>query len=141
MILTLVNANIEFEHLNHKLSEFIYQLENLGNELHYIHLQHVSLDDCKSLHQLLALSDLVIYISPLDSKSSQIKLNKFLDNYRGDHPKIFLVLDSNELLSVQRVTDYIEMFEKFIDKHHSKIIDVQYFKDALDHILTAKKEG
>lgn len=135
MILTLINANLEFEHLDHKLSEFIYQLENKTDQVHYIHLKHVDTKDCQKIQDLVSNSDIAIYVSPLDSEVSQERLKDFLNHFDGKHPKTFLVLDSNDLLSVTTVTNYIEMFEKFAASHEAKIIDVKYYKDAFEGIL------
>ena len=133
MVFTLINANMA-DQLDSRLSELIYTLESKDVELRHIMLKNItSIKACEEVHSIMESSDFVVYVTPLDSEVSRKRLEMFLSNYKLDnHPATFLILDSESLLSVETVTDYLEEFEVFINNHHSKIVDVQYFKDAIE---------
>ncbi len=133
MVFTLINANMA-DQLDIRLSELIYTLESKNVELRHIMLKNItSVKACEDVHSIMESSDYVIYIALLDSDISRRRLEMFLSNYELDnHPDTFLILDSESLLSVETVADYLDEFETFIRKHNSKIVDVQYFKDAIE---------
>ncbi len=134
MVFTLINANVDNQALDMKLSELIYALESKDIILRNIQLKHIrTIEACEEVHQLVESSDFVIYVAPLDSEASIKRLELFQSSYQEEsHPPLFLILDSNHLLSVDDVTSYIETFEQFASNHKSHIVDVQYFKDAIE---------
>lgn len=135
MVFTIINANLEFPEINDKLTEFIYELESINQTVHYILLKNIhDTESCENIGSIVRDSDVVIYISPLDSEISQNRLNTYLEHYKDHHPNIFLIVDSKDLLSVETVSNYIDKFENFADKHHTRVIDVQYYKDALESL-------
>lgn len=134
MVFTLINANIDNESLDVKLTELIYALESKDIILRNIQLKQIkTIEACMDIQRLIESSDFVIYVAPLDSDASMKRLALFQSSYHEEsHPPIFLILDSNQLLSVAVVSNYIDMFEDFAKNHNSYIVDVKYFKDAIE---------
>lgn len=133
MVFTIVNSNMDSKKIDENFSELIYILESKNISLNQIALKHVhSKDACHDIYGLVENSDFVIYMTPLDSEVSQVRLKEFVTHYDLDqHPSAFIIIDSDTLLSVEHVTDHIDMMEDFLEKHNSKVIDARYFKDAL----------
>jgi len=125
------------------ISELIYILESKNISLNQIALKHVKSNEaCQDIFGLIESSDFVIYMTPLDSEASLSRLNDFVTHYDlAQHPSAFIIIDSETILSVEMVSEHIEMMEKFLDKHNSKVIDARYFKDALKLFKDLKVKG
>ena len=134
MVFTIVNAYVDQGDLDLKLSELIYTLESKNFDVNIIKLENINDDNhCNKARKVIESSDFIIYVAPLDSDISRERLSTYLKAYKNEkHPPLFLVLDSNELLSVETVENYIDEFEIFAEDHHTRIVDVKYFKDALE---------
>lgn len=132
MIYSIVNANHDDPKLDIKLSELIYGLESKNIQVNNLVLKHLKTQESyEGIHDIISLSDMAFYVCPLDSQSAVTGLMDFLEQYDlPTHPAIYLILDAQTTLSVETVTDFIDVFEHFASQHNSKIIDVQYFKDA-----------
>ncbi len=134
MVFTVINTNMVHASSDNKLSELLYTLESKNFETMVVNLKNIASDDkCKEIRQMVKQSDMVIYMTTLDSEDSLKRLEVFLNHYNDDfHPPIFLIIDSETLLSVESVERYLDSFEEFALKHQSKIVNAKYFKDALE---------
>lgn len=141
MVFTIVNAYVDQGDLDLKLSELIYTLESKNFDVNIIKLKNINDENhCTKVQEVIETSNFIIYVAPLDSDISRERLSTYLKAYKKEkHPPLFLVLDSNELLSVETVENYIDEFEIFADDHQTRIVDVKYFKDALEVFKRMKR--
>ncbi|MCH4886732.1 hypothetical protein EZV73_04090 [Acidaminobacter sp. JC074] len=141
MLFTLINVNMNHSNADSKLSELIYTLESKNIETNVVSLKNItSKEKCHEINEILTRSELVIYMTVLDSKDSLNRLETFLDHYEYDlHPPMFLIIDSKTLLSVDTVEQHLDRFETFADNHSSRVINAKYFKDALEEFKMMKE--
>jgi len=141
VLFTLINVNMDHSNADNRLSELVYTLESKNIEANVISLKNItSQEKCQEVIDIISKSELVIYMTVLDSKDSHNRLETFLDHYDKDlHPPMFLIIDSKNLLSVDVVEKHLDTFEIFANNHHSKVINAKYFKDALEEFKMMKE--
>lgn len=134
MIYSIIDANLEHQEEDGRISELIYQIESQNIDVEFFSLrQLIEPTSCNEVLDLIEASQLAIYICPVDAILSRRRLKRFLNHYdKQIHPPIYLILDATRLLSVEEVQAYIDEFESFAQQNHSRIVNVKYFKDALE---------
>lgn len=137
MNIIFVNGNPIESDFNISVSELVYTLESKGTNIQNIALRNNKiLSNTSEIYRLIAMSDLVIYTSPLIDGFLSNLLYDFMNSYNHlNHPNIFFILEENDKITSENITNIVTYIENFSSKNQSTIVDIQYFEEAKDILI------
>ena len=139
MNIIFVNGNPVESDFNISVSELIYTLESKGTNIQNIALRNNRfLSNTSEIYKLISISDLVIYVSPIINGFLSDLLYNFMNSYSElNHPNIFFILEENNNITAENITDIVTYIENFSSENQSTIIDIQYFEEAKDILINS----